>query len=104
MPAYAAYLGGRAGRLRFASAGGGPEPATERRVPIAANGIAFVLGFSLVFIAVFYVFAVLNLTVFARNLTLVNRIAGAVIVVLALQTLGVLRFGMLMRERRFHHE
>lgn len=67
------------------------------------NGVAFVVGFSVVFIAVFYVFAVLNVTVFARNLTLVNRIAGAIIVVLALQTLGVLRFGPLMRDLRFQH-
>lgn len=104
MPAYAAYLSGRAGRMALVAAGGAPIPAAERRVPMAANGIAFVLGFSLVFIAVFYVFAVLNVTVFARNLTLVNRIAGAVIVVLALQTLGVLRLGALMRERRFHHQ
>jgi cytochrome c-type biogenesis protein len=51
---------------------------------------------------VYYVLAVLNVTVFARNLELVNRIAGALIVVLALQTLGVLRFGFLMRELRLH--
>jgi len=74
-----------------------------RRVPMLANGLAFVLGFSLVFVAVFYVFAVLNVTVFARNLTLVNRIAGAIIVVFALQSLGVLRLGPLMREVRVQH-
>jgi cytochrome c-type biogenesis protein len=69
---------------------------------VIANGIAFVLGFSVVFMAVYYVLAVLNVTVFARNLELVNRIAGAIIIVLALQTLGVLRFGVLMRELRVH--
>ena len=67
-----------------------------------ANGVAFLFGFSVVFIAVFYVFQVLDITVFARNLDLVNRIAGGVIIVLALQTLGVFRFGFLMRERRVH--
>ena len=54
------------------------------------------------FIAVYYVLAVLDVTVFARTLELVNRIAGAIIIVLALQTLGVLRFGVLMRELRVH--
>jgi cytochrome c-type biogenesis protein len=72
------------------------------RAPVIANGVAFVLGFSVVFIAVYYVLEVLDVTVFKTNLNLVNRIAGAIIIVLALQTLGVLRFGFLMRERRFH--
>lgn len=102
MPAYAAYLSGHVGQPALTAAGGLPLDTPRRRVPVIANGLAFVLGFSAVFIAVFYVFAVLDVTVFTRNITLVNRIAGAVIVVLALQTLGVLRFGALMRERRFH--
>ena len=100
IPAYAAYLSGRAGRPALAAAGGATIPQPGTRVPVLANGVAFVLGFSVVFIAVFYVFQVLDITVFARNLDLVNRIAGGVIIVLALQTLGVFRFGLLMRERR----
>jgi cytochrome c-type biogenesis protein len=102
MPAYAAYLGGSAGRPALATHGGAQVAPSPARVSLIANGVAFVLGFSLVFVAVFYVFQVLNVTVFARNLELVNRAAGAVIVVLALQTLGVLRVGALMRERRVH--
>ena len=67
------------------------------------SGIAFVAGFSLIFIAEYYLLeGVLAVTVFQRNLELVNRLAGAVIMVLALQTMGVLRFGWLMRERRIH--
>jgi len=102
MPAYAAYLSGRAGRPALAAAGDGGGEATASHAPVISNGIAFVLGFSVVFIAVFYVFEVLDVTVFSRNLDLVDRIAGAVIIVLALQTLGVLRFGFLMRELRVH--
>ena len=102
MPAYAAYLSGRAGAEQAPTPAGGAAVA-ERRVPLLGTGIAFVIGFSVVFIAVFYVFAVLNVTVFARNLTLVNRIAGAIIVVFALQTLGVLRLRPLMRELRIQH-
>ena len=101
MPAYAAYLGGRAGRPALATGDGGSTEA-QTNVPVLINGVAFVLGFSVVFIAVFYVFQVLDVTVFSRNIDLVNRIAGAVIIVMALQTLGVFKFGFLMRERRVH--
>jgi cytochrome c-type biogenesis protein len=102
IPAYAAYLSGHAGRPALATAGGGVIAERDSRVPLISNGVAFVLGFSVVFIAVFYVFQVLDITVFSRNLDLVNRIAGAVIIVMALQPLGVFRIGFLMRERRVH--
>ena len=102
MPAYAAYLSGRAGRPALATADGPDVAAVATNVPVLINGVAFVLGFSVVFIAVFYLFQVLDVTVFARNLDLVNRIAGALIIVMALQTLGVFKFGFLMRDRRFH--
>jgi cytochrome c-type biogenesis protein len=104
MPAYAAYLSGRAGTpaLAAASASGGTV-VTSRRASVMTAGVAFVLGFSIIFIAEYYLLeGVLAITVFQRNLDLVNRIAGAIIMVLALQTMGLLRFGWLARERRFH--
>src|SRR5579884_2694807 len=101
MPAYAAYLSGRAGRPALATPEG-VVASGSARAPVLANGVAFILGFSVVFIAVYYVFQVLDVTVFARNLDLVNRIAGAIIMVLALSTLGVLRIPALMRDRRLH--
>jgi cytochrome c-type biogenesis protein len=104
MPAYAAYLSGRAGRpaLAVASASGGSLE-TGARSSVMTTGFAFVIGFSVVFIAEYYLLeGVLAITVFQRNLDLVNRIAGAIIMVLALQTMGLLRFGWLARERRFH--
>lgn len=104
MPAYAAYLSGRAGTpaLAAASASAGTV-ATSRRSSVMATGVAFVAGFSIIFIAEYYLLeGVLAITVFQRNLDLVNRIAGAIIMVLALQTMGLLRFGWLARERRFH--
>ncbi|MBV9101181.1 MAG: cytochrome c biogenesis protein CcdA [Candidatus Dormibacteraeota bacterium] len=100
MPAYAAYLSGRASRRAYAVADGLTLDQRAQHVPVVVNGVAFVTGFSLVFIAVYYVLQVLDVTVFIRNLTLVDAIAGAIIVVLALQTLGLLRLGFLMRERR----
>ena len=102
MPAYAAYLSGRAGNPALAMASGGSVE-TGGRSSVMTSGFAFVAGFSLVFIAEYYLLeGVLAVTVFQRNLELVNRLAGAVIMVLALQTMGVLRFGWLMRERRIH--
>jgi cytochrome c-type biogenesis protein len=103
MPAYAAYLSGRAGQPALATAGGGAAITESRRTGVMTTGFAFVLGFSVIFIAEYYVLeGLLAITVFQRNLDLVNRIAGAIIMVLALQTMGVLRFGWLARERRFH--
>jgi cytochrome c-type biogenesis protein len=104
MPAYAAYLSGRAGQPALAAAGGGGAVVAEsRRASVMTTGFAFVLGFSVIFIAEYYLLeGVLAITVFQRNLDLVNRIAGAIIMILALQTMGVLRFGWLMRERRLH--
>jgi cytochrome c-type biogenesis protein len=104
MPAYAAYLSGRAGTpaLAAASASGGTV-VVSRRSSVMTTGLAFVVGFSIIFIAEYYLLeGVLAITVFQRNLDLVNRIAGAIIIVLALQTMGLLRFGWLARERRFH--
>ncbi len=102
MPAYAAYLSGRAGNAELAMASGGTV-ATGGRSAVMTSGIAFVAGFSLVFIAEYYLLeGVLAVTVFQRNLELINRLAGGVIMLLALQTMGVLRFGWLMRERRIH--
>ena len=86
IPAYAAYLSGHAGRPALATAGGSAIAERDTRVPVITNGVAFVLGFSAVFIAVFYVFQVLEITVFSRNLDLVNRIAGAVIIAVAWMT------------------
>jgi cytochrome c-type biogenesis protein len=104
MPAYAAYLSGRAGTpaLAAASASGGTV-VTSRRSSVMTTGVAFVCGFSIIFIAEYYLLeGVLAITVFQRNLDLVNRVAGAIIIVLALQTMGLLRFGWLASERRFH--
>ncbi|MEO8897719.1 MAG: cytochrome c biogenesis protein CcdA [Candidatus Dormibacter sp.] len=127
VPAYAAYLGGRATRelepahspVALVTAGGGPAAAeigpgfsrdrgarTLRvpvpRAPILGNGIAFVAGFCVVFIVLFYVLQALEVTFLLHHQLAVNRIAGAVIVLLALQTMGVIRIPLLMRDIRFH--
>ncbi|HEX4578862.1 MAG TPA: cytochrome c biogenesis protein CcdA [Candidatus Dormibacteraeota bacterium] len=120
VPAYAAYLGGRATReveaaqapaaLLAAGGGGGATAAlgsavsrpAVQRAPILGNGIAFVAGFCVVFIALFYVLQALEVTFLLHHQLAVNRIAGAVIILLALQTMGVIRVPLLMRDIRFH--
>ena len=66
------------------------------------NGVAFVAGFMVVFIALFYVLQALEVTFLLHHQLAVNRIAGAVIIVLALQTMGVIHIPLLMRDIRFH--
>ncbi len=72
------------------------------RAPVLANGVAFVLGFSLVFIAFYYVLRALDVTVLVTHQRAVDLVAGSIVIILALQTLGVLRIGALMREVRIH--
>jgi cytochrome c-type biogenesis protein len=128
VPAYAAYLGGRATRelkavpspVALVAAGGAAVATADlapgfsrdrgarnvhlpvQRAPILGNGIAFVAGFCLVFIALFYVLQALEVTFLLHHQLAVNRIAGAVIILLALQTMGVIRIPLLMRDIRFH--
>jgi cytochrome c-type biogenesis protein len=72
------------------------------RVPILGNGVAFVAGFIVVFIALFYVLRALEVTFLLHHQVAVNRVAGAVIILLALQTMGVIRIPLLMRDWRIH--
>ena len=120
VPVYAAYLGGRASRLpatrqsvaALAAAGGGgsvevaaarfPRGRVALRVPVLGNGVAFVAGFMVVFIALFYVLQALEVTFLLHHQVAVNRVAGAVIILLALQTMGVIRIPLLLRDWRIH--
>ena len=109
LPAYLAYLSGRAGGPALAAAPQGPGAASlaladprPRPVPVLASGVAFVAGFSAVFVTLFYVFTALRLSLFTAHRHAFDVGAGIVVVVLALQTLGLIRLGVLMRERRLH--
>ena len=66
MPAYAAYVGGGAAR----------DSAADRRGRVITGGAAFVLGFSLVFVAVFYVLPSLLLYVFCQRYLTQMTIGG----------------------------
>ena len=103
IPAYAAYLGG-AGAGPGVAGGAGPGAAALaiRRAPVLVHGIAFVLGFSAVFVAVFYVLVALDVTVLTAHRQEVDIASGVIVIAFALHTLGVLRIPWLQRDLRFH--
>jgi len=78
------------------------RPASPTRAPLMLNGVAFVLGFSLVFVALFYVLSALDVTVLGEHQRIVDGVAGGIVILLALQTLGVFRWAPLMRDARIH--
>lgn len=102
LPAYLAYLGGNARQPAAAGAasGSGSARALPQRAPLLVNGVAFVVGFTTVFVTFFYVFSALDVTLLRGHQRVVNAVAGGIVVILALEVLGVLRIGLLMRERR----
>jgi cytochrome c-type biogenesis protein len=101
IPAYAAYLGGEGAGL---GAAGGPGAAALaiRRAPVLIHGIAFVLGFSAIFVAVFYVLVALDVSVLTAHRQEVDIASGVIVIAFALHTLGVLRIPWLQRDLRFH--
>ncbi len=99
VPPYLCYLGGLTlDRLAEEQDLGG---AAARRVFVSA--LAFVLGFTTVFVALGATASVLGQTV-ADHLDLLAKIAGVVIILLGLHFLGVLRISLLYREARVHLE
>jgi len=108
VPVYLGYLGGRVGAAARPAPGLRPGPGAaalapaEPAAPLLANGAAFAVGFSAVFITLFYVLLALDRSLLGSHRNTVDLVAGVIVVVLALQTLGLLRIGWLMRERRLH--
>jgi cytochrome c-type biogenesis protein len=85
VPAYVAYLGGRAG-----------DPEAPARSRLVLAGIAFVSGLTVVFVLFFYAFQ----AVLWPFLAILQPIAGVLVILLALQLLGILRLDFLQRELR----
>jgi cytochrome c-type biogenesis protein len=74
-----------------------PAPGTRRKAVIAS--IAFVLGFSLVFISLGASATALGSFLMER-LTVLGKIAGVVIILFGLHMMGVLKIGWLYAEKR----
>src|SRR3989440_9988730 len=96
VPAYLAYLGARAGQPVVVSNGAAVATRTGPSLPVAAAGLAFVAGLSLIFILFFYVF---SLIVYPIR-TYVPIVAGVLVIVMAFQVAGLIRIPFLWSEYR----
>ena len=94
VPAYIGYLGGRA-------AGGETSP-TNRLITFT-HGLAFVAGFSIVFITFNILASALGLVLYDLR-TWLEKIGGIVIVIFGLQMIGVLRIPFLEYDVRVHKQ
>jgi cytochrome c-type biogenesis protein len=104
VPAYLSFMAGTS--LEDLKAEDGVDPALERRVVLAA--VAFVLGFTTVFVALGASASMLHALVY-QYLGILSRVAGVVIVLFGLHYLGVFRrlgwLQFLQRDARYHgHE
>ena len=93
VPGYLSYISGVSSDQMRA----GADAETRRRVMVNASG--FVLGFSLIFIALGASATALGQLMLAQ-LEVLSKIAGAVIIVFGLHTMGLLRIKWLYMEKR----
>ncbi|WP_186395167.1 cytochrome c biogenesis CcdA family protein [Stappia sp. TSB10GB4] len=101
LPLVPPYLGFLAGVSLDELTGEGEEKADPYRVFFAS--LAFVLGFSTVFVALGASASLIGQVV-TQHIQVLGYIAGAAIIVMGLHFLGVFRIGLLYREARVHVE
>lgn len=108
IPGYLSYVSGlsveemRGGAAPGVASGGVAvatvtPAATRRRVVLAS--LAFILGFSIVFVSLGASASAIGQFLMSR-LTVMNRIAGAIIIIFGLHTMGILRIEWLYQEKR----
>jgi cytochrome c-type biogenesis protein len=108
VPAYLAYLGARAGQPVAVGPGAGHSVGmsdgsgaviaapSSPSLPVAAAGLSFVAGLSVIFILFFYVFSLMVQPIRAY----VPVVAGVLVILMALQVAGLIRIPFLMGEYR----
>jgi len=79
---------------------GDAAPATSR-LQVFLTSLAFVVGFSIVFIALGASATAIGKFMFAK-LPILSKIAGAILIVFGLHTMGVFRLAFLEAEKRVH--
>ena len=105
VPGYLSYISGLSlDEMRgTAPAGGGAAvavaapPGVQRQAVLAS--LAFIFGFTIVFVALGASASAIG-QFFMSRLTLLGRIAGAVVIIFGLHTMGVLRIEWLYQEKR----
>lgn len=99
IPGYLSYISGvTLDDMQGTGAGGAAAVAASRRRVLIAS-IFFILGFSVVFISLGAAASALGQFLLER-LRLLSKIAGAVVILFGLHTMGVLRIGWLYSEKR----
>ena len=98
IPGYLSYISGMSlEEMRGTSTAVVAPPEVRNRVLLSS--LAFILGFSMVFIALGASATALGAFLMQR-LTILGRIAGAIIVLFGLHTMGLLRIDWLYQEKR----
>jgi cytochrome c-type biogenesis protein len=106
IPGYLSYISGMSlDEMRGGNAGGGSAVAVAVATPAAAkrrvvlSSLAFILGFSIVFVSLGASASVIGQFMMSR-LNVLGKIAGAIIILFGLHTMGVLRIEWLYQEKR----
>jgi cytochrome c-type biogenesis protein len=105
IPGYLSYISGMSlDEMRGTGSGGtvgavavAAPPDARRRVVLAS--LAFILGFSIVFVSLGASASAIGRFMMAR-LDVLGRIAGAIIIIFGLHTMGILRIEWLYQEKR----
>jgi cytochrome c-type biogenesis protein len=97
IPGYLSYISGLS--LDEMRGTGTAAVAVPVRSRVIVSSLAFILGFSLVFVALGASASALGQFLMSR-LTILGRIAGAIIVLFGLHTMGLLRIDWLYQEKR----
>jgi cytochrome c-type biogenesis protein len=77
------------------------ETAAVARTQVLWHAIAFVLGFSIVFIALGLTASAIG-GALAANRTVISQVGGVLVVILGLQMMGLIRIPFFMRDTRLH--
>lgn len=99
VPGYLSFISGVSIDDMMAADSGAARPGKDARLRVFLASLAFVLGFSLVFITLGASATALGKIVFSR-LTLLGQIAGVVLIVFGLHTMGVFKIRWLYQEKR----
>jgi cytochrome c-type biogenesis protein len=98
IPGYISFISGAS--MEEMRGSGDVAPSTTR-LQIFLTSLAFVIGFSIVFVALGASATAVGKFMFAR-LPLLSKIAGGVLIVFGLHTMGVFRLAFLETEKRVH--
>lgn len=99
VPPYLCFLGG----ATFDQLAGEDETPAHVYATVVMSSVAFVLGFTTVFVALGATATAIGQLLIA-NLGLLSKVAGAVIIIAGLHFLGVIHIPLLHREARYHAE